>query len=85
MLIFFSVSLRDSIRGPLERQARAQTAMLCRSPELNKVTQSIHVFLYFTLVSFTNNMSALIVITTKELQIILLFNIFEILNKKQIY
>ena len=29
---FFSVSLRDSIRVPLERQARAQTTMLCRSP-----------------------------------------------------
>ena len=31
---FFFVSLRDSIPGPLERLARAQTAMLCRSPML---------------------------------------------------
>ena len=29
---FFFFTFRDSICGPLERQARAQTTMLCRSP-----------------------------------------------------
>ena len=33
MLIFlFNTSLWDLIHGPLERQARAQTFMICRSP-----------------------------------------------------
>ena len=40
--IFFSISIsiffRDSIRRPLERQARAQKPMICRTPALNFFT-----------------------------------------------
>ena len=47
---FNSVSLPDSIRGPLERQARAQTAMLCRSP--NKNCLVLHISLGWMLTFF---------------------------------
>ena len=38
-VFFFSVSLRDSILGPLERQARSQTAMLRHSPHVWKYVE----------------------------------------------
>ena len=38
----FNISLKDSIRGPLEQQSRAQTAMLCRPPIYNIVLAVAH-------------------------------------------